>query len=113
MLQANRRAEITRLNGVYQSLLVGAGVMTLLRVGPRWQTPMPPCGLATRPSPRNTSLVATGGRPVVADVPGRELVLTSDDYLFDLTRFPGACWWWAAATSPVNLLPSSTAWAAR
>ena len=33
-------------------------------------------------------LIATGGRPVVPEVPGREHVLTSND-MFDLEPFPG------------------------
>lgn len=85
-LQANRRAEIARLNGVYQSLLVGAGV-TLLR---GWATLADAHAVRVGDQTFTAQhiLVATGGRPVVPDVPGRELVLTSDD-MFDLTPFPG------------------------
>ena len=85
-LQANRRAEITRLNGAYQSLLVGAGV-TLLR---GWATLADAHAVRVGDQTFTAQhiLVATGGRPVVPDVPGRELVLTSDD-MFDLTPFPG------------------------
>lgn len=85
-LKANRATEIRRLNGVYQQLLEGAGV-TLLR---GWAMLDGPHGVrlddGTRHSARHI-LVATGGRPTVPQVEGRELVLTSDD-MFDLDPFP-------------------------
>jgi glutathione reductase (NADPH) len=84
-LKANRAREITRLNGVYQNLLTGAGV-ELIR------------GWASLTDPHTVSvngrnwrarhiLVATGGRPSVPEFPGHELVLNSD-HMFDIDPFP-------------------------
>jgi glutathione reductase (NADPH) len=84
-LKANRAREIRRLNGVYLSLLEGAGVKLIqgwaqlgdahtVQVGERQYT-------------AHHVLVATGGMPFVPEVPGRELVLVSDA-VFDLDPFP-------------------------
>ncbi len=84
-LKANRRREISRLNGVYLNLLTGAGVTvmdahaTLVdahRVsadGKVWSA--------------QHILLATGGTPHVPQVAGAELVCTSND-MFDLEPFP-------------------------
>jgi glutathione reductase (NADPH) len=84
-LKANRAREITRLNAVYGQLLDGAGV-TLLRGRARL--------VATNAVEVNGAtyrarhlLVATGGRPVVPELPGRELAVTSNE-VFDLPEFP-------------------------
>jgi glutathione reductase (NADPH) len=84
-LKANRRVEIARLNGVYGDLLESAGA-TILRGrarvvgahaveagGVRYQT--------------ERIIVATGGWPVPADVPGGERAISSNE-IFDLARFP-------------------------
>ncbi len=87
-LRARRAEEIRRLNAVYQGLLDAAGVTTIsgwahledahtVRVGGAGGT-------------RHTAqriLVATGGRPFVPDLPGREHVQVSDA-MFDLAVFP-------------------------
>ena len=86
LLKANRAREITRLNGIYENLLLGAGV-TLLRgramvLGPQ-QVEVNGAVVGAK-----HILVATGGRPVVpADLSGRELAITSDE-IFDLPQFP-------------------------
>lgn len=84
-LKANRAKEITRLNGVYQQLLAGAGV-ELLR---GWAQV---CGPHTvevegRKYTAKNILVATGGTPNVPAVTGHEHVVTSD-HMFDLEPFP-------------------------
>jgi glutathione reductase (NADPH) len=84
-LKDRRAAEIRRLNGVYQQILESAGVQ-LLR---GWAQLEGAHGVrldGARYSARHI-LVATGGRPSVPPVEGRELVLTSDD-MFDLEPFP-------------------------
>lgn len=88
-LKANRAAEITRLNGVYERLLSDAGVQVLrgwaelldghtVRVRTE-------AGLQTH-SARHV-LLATGGTPTVPAIAGAELGVTSDS-MFDLEPFP-------------------------
>ncbi len=84
-LKANRRREISRLNGVYLSLLEKAGVRVMaaharllgaheVQVdGQTWSA--------------SNILVATGGTPHVPGVLGGELVCTSNA-MFDLEQFP-------------------------
>lgn len=89
VLKANRRAEISRLNGVYENLLRHAGVHIVngwaALVDPHTVQVQRPGGLE-RFSARHV-LVATGGRPTVPSFPGCEHVLTSDS-MFDLEPFP-------------------------
>jgi glutathione reductase (NADPH) len=84
-LVENKDREIARLNGVYERLLDQAGV-TLLR------------GRATLRDPHSVEidgtvcsaerlLVATGGTPILPDIPGREHAVTSDA-LFQLRELP-------------------------
>ncbi|HSH88598.1 MAG TPA: glutathione-disulfide reductase [Ramlibacter sp.] len=89
VLKANRAAEITRLNGVYQSLLVNAGVQSVTG----WATLLDANTVQVQTasgvekfSARHI-LVCTGGRPHVPQFPGSEHVLTSDS-MFDLEPFP-------------------------
>ncbi|MEP6824051.1 MAG: glutathione-disulfide reductase [Ramlibacter sp.] len=88
-LKRNRGAEISRLNGIYEQLLAGAGVQSLRgwarlvdghTVEVRTETGVQ-CVTARH------ILVATGGTPSVPDFPGREHVVTSDS-MFDLPVFP-------------------------
>ncbi len=85
-LLANKDAEIARLNGIYQSLLDGAGVETFasrarfvdahtIQVGDRQVT-------------AEKVLVSTGGRPFAPPIPGAELGILSDDafYLDELPK---------------------------
>ena len=84
-LAAARDAEVSRLSGIYDKLLKGAGVTTFdaratfidghtLQVGDRRVT-------AAR------IVIAVGGTPQKLDIPGAELGLVSDD-LFTLKRLP-------------------------
>ena len=88
-LKTRRAAEITRLNGVYEQLLLGAGVQIVrgwaqLLDGHtvQVQTTAGPQLFKSR-----HVLVATGGTPSVPALPGREHVVTSDS-MFDLDPFP-------------------------
>ncbi|MEO7390693.1 MAG: glutathione-disulfide reductase [Ramlibacter sp.] len=89
VLKANRAAEITRLNGIYQNLLLGAGV----GIVNGWATLSGPDTVEVRALSgvkhfkARHILVCTGGRPNVPTFPGSEHVLTSDS-MFDLDPFP-------------------------
>ena len=84
-LKARRRVEISRLNAVYGELLAGAGVV-LVRGRARVVGPneVEVDGVRHR---AERIVVATGGWPVAADVPGGERAISSND-IFDLARFP-------------------------
>ena len=84
-LKANRAAEILRLNGIYERLLVDAGV-TVLRGRARLVDPHTVEVNGQRFEARHV-LVATGGHPLMPEVPGGELAVSSDD-MFDLPVFP-------------------------
>ncbi|MBT5373290.1 MAG: glutathione-disulfide reductase [Rhodospirillaceae bacterium] len=84
-LIANKDKEIKRLNGVYSKLLDGSGVETL------W-------GRATLTGPHEVEiegkkvsaehiLIATGGWPVVPEIEGSELAITSNE-AFHLEQLP-------------------------
>ncbi len=89
-LKANRAKEITRLNGIYEGLMTGAGVQRLQGHGRlidgRTVEVRADDGSTSRHRARHI-LIATGGTPFVPKFPGRELVVTSDD-MFDLPVFP-------------------------
>ena len=89
LLKANRAKEISRLNGVYETLLTGAGVQTIRG----WAEPVDARMVKVRTeagdqlfSARHI-LIATGGTPSVPFFPGHELVVSSDS-MFDLDPFP-------------------------
>ncbi len=85
LLKANRAREITRLNGIYENLLVNAGVTIL-----RGRAKVAGAHLVEVGGARlgvEHILVATGGRAVVPALPGSELAITSDQ-IFDLREFP-------------------------
>ena len=84
-LKAGRRVEIGRLNAVYGQLLAGAGV-ALVRGRARVVGPneVEVDGVRHR---AERIVVATGGWPVAADVPGGDRAISSND-IFDLARFP-------------------------
>jgi len=84
-LKTNRAREITRLNGVYRSLLEGAGV-TLIQGWAQF-VDAHTVQVGDRRFTAQHVLVATGGMPFVPDVPGREHVIVSDA-MFDLDPFP-------------------------
>lgn len=84
-LRDNKTAEIERLNGIYAGLLGKAGVTTI------W-------GRATVTGPHSVAvdgktytaeriLIAVGGWPVVPEIPGKELGITSNE-VFSLEAFP-------------------------
>ncbi len=84
-LKANRRKEISRLNGVYANLLAGAGVEV---INARAQlVGAQQVEVDGRTVKARHILVATGGTPFVPDIAGKELVLVSDA-IFDLDPFP-------------------------
>lgn len=84
-LKANRAREISRLNGVYAQLLHNTGVQVM----EGWAQLAGPNSVAVNGQVHQARhiLVATGGRPVVPNIPGREHAITSDD-IFDLSPFP-------------------------
>ena len=89
-LKANRAREIERLNGIYDGLMVNAGVQRLQGRGrivdAHTVEVTAEDGTTTRHSARHI-LIATGGKPHVPGIEGRELVVTSDD-MFDLSTLP-------------------------
>lgn len=84
-LKANRAQEITRLNGIYERLLLESGA-TLLRGRARivGRDAVEVGGVVHR---ARHILVATGGHPIGPDIPGAELAITSNE-VFDLPTFP-------------------------
>ncbi len=84
-LKTNRSVEVLRLNGVYEGLLKGAGA-TLLRGRARLVEPQA-VEVGGRVYRAGHVIVATGSRPIPADVPGGDLAISSDD-IFDLPEFP-------------------------
>ena len=89
LLKANRAKEISRLNGVYETLLTGAGVQIIRG----WAEPVDSRMVKVRTeageqlfSARHI-LIATGGTPSVPFFAGHELVVSSDS-MFDLDPFP-------------------------
>lgn len=84
-LRASKDAEIERLNRVYERLLAEAGVEIVpgraVLAGPH------EIRVAGRTLRAERILVATGGWPVVPEVPGRELAITSNE-AFHLERLP-------------------------
>jgi len=84
-LVANKDKEITRLNGVYERILTGAGVKIL-----RARACVVDPHTVEVDGKRVTAahiLVATGGWPVIPDVPGKELAITSNEAFF-LPKLP-------------------------
>ncbi len=94
VLKTNRKAEITRLNGIYLQLLQGAGVTVLrgwgrlagMQGGAQTVSLQQDDGTQRSFSARHI-LLATGGRAVLPPIPGHELAVTSD-HMFDLPEFP-------------------------
>ncbi|MDR5758985.1 glutathione-disulfide reductase [Caballeronia sp. LZ035] len=84
-LKRNRNDEILRLNEVYRNLLSNAGV----EIMNGWASFVDAHTVdvsGQRISARNI-LIATGGRPTIPDIPGKDLGITSDE-MFDLPAFP-------------------------
>ncbi len=85
-LKRQRATEISRLNGVYENLFKGAGV-ELLRGWAKLQDPHTVQLDNGQTYTAKHILIATGGKPTVPAVPGKEHVITSND-IFDLPEFP-------------------------
>jgi glutathione reductase (NADPH) len=79
-LLANKDREIARLNGVYESALVKAGV-AILRARATVVDPHTVEVDGRRITARHI-LVATGSWPTVPEIPGRELAITSNEAFF-------------------------------
>jgi glutathione reductase (NADPH) len=84
-LRANKDREIARLNGIYQTLLEGAGV-DLLKGRVRLVDPHT-VEIEGAQHSAERILIATGGRAIEPDIPGREHALTSNA-LFSLEELP-------------------------
>ncbi len=84
-LRDNTAKEISRLNGIYQSLLEGAGVEICL--GAARIIDHRRVEVGARELVGERILIATGSRAHLPDWPGREHVITSDD-AFSLPRLP-------------------------
>ena len=84
-LVANKDREIARLNGVYENVLTKAGA-TILRARATVIDPHTVEADGRRHTARHI-LVATGSRPQVPQIPGRELAITSNEAFF-LERLP-------------------------
>ena len=84
-LIANKDTEIARLNGIYRRLLEGAGVKIF-----EARATLDGTHTVRIAGDRVTAehiLIATGGRPVVPEIEGRELAITSDE-AFHLPALP-------------------------
>jgi glutathione reductase (NADPH) len=84
-LRRNRAIEIMRLNGVYEKLLIGAGVQLLH--GRARLADEHTVELAGERLRAGHVLVATGGAPHAPEFPGHELAISSNE-MFDLEPFP-------------------------
>jgi len=84
-LIANKDREIARLNGVYARLLSDAGVAVIEARGRLIDAHTVQAGERTLTA--RHILVATGGWPVVPQIPGAELAITSNE-AFHLARLP-------------------------
>ena len=79
-LIANKNREIERLNGIYRNLLVNSGVK-LLEGHARLVDPHHVEVDGQRFSARHI-LIATGGWPMIPDIPGREHAISSNEAFF-------------------------------
>jgi glutathione reductase (NADPH) len=76
-LRDNVQKEVDRLNGVYLRLLEGAGVKLHMGRGRLMDRHTIQVGEETVTAEK--ILIATGGRPVVPEIPGREFAITSNE----------------------------------
>lgn len=85
VLRDNKKAEITRLNGIYEDLLAGVNAQ---RIDGRGSI-VDAHTVAVNGTHYSADkiLIATGGWPHVPDFPGNDLVLSSNE-IFDLDSFP-------------------------
>jgi|TARA_B100000767_G_scaffold248150_1_gene248866 glutathione reductase (NADPH) len=85
VLRDNKTREIERLNGIYANLLDGAGVE--LFEGHAQLVDANTIKIGDKTVTAKYILVATGGWPVVPDIPGKEYIITSNE-AFYLPEFP-------------------------
>ena len=85
VLRDNKTREIERLNGIYANLLDGAGVD--LFEGHAQLVDANTIKIGDKTVTAKYILVATGGWPVVPDIPGKEHIITSNE-AFYLPDFP-------------------------
>ncbi len=85
VLRDNKTREIERLNGIYANLLDGAGVD--LFEGHAQLVDANTIKIGDKTVTAKYILVATGGWPVVPDIPGKEHIITSNE-AFYLPEFP-------------------------
>ena len=85
LLKVNRADEISRLNGIYSHLLIDAGVQIITG----WAKVLDGNTVDVNGVQYHAKnlLLATGGKPMVPEIEGREHVITSDE-MFDLHPFP-------------------------
>ncbi|AMZ69965.1 MULTISPECIES: glutathione-disulfide reductase [Pseudomonas] len=79
-LIANKDREINRLNGIYRSLLVNSGVV--LHEGHARLTGPNEVEINGQRYTAKHILIATGGWPVIPDIPGREHAISSNEAFF-------------------------------
>ena len=79
-LIANKNREITRLNGIYRTLLVNSGVSGL--TGHARLIDAHTVEVEGQRYTAKHILIATGGWPQVPDIPGKELAITSNEAFF-------------------------------
>ena len=84
-LKANRAKEIKRLNGIYDQLLIGAGVKVIK--GWARLVDAHTVEVSGQAYTAKSILISTGGTALVPSVEGHEHVVTSDS-MFDLNPFP-------------------------
>lgn len=84
-LRDNKKAEISRLNGIYDRLLRNAGCEII--DGRATITGPHSVAVGDREYSAERILVATGGWPQVPEFPGSDLVISSNE-VFDLEQFP-------------------------
>ena len=84
-LRNNKDSEIARLNGIYQSLLERAGVQVIAGRARLLDAHTVEIDGATHSAER--ILIATGGKPIIPEIPGREHALTSNE-VFSLEALP-------------------------
>ena len=85
VLKTNRAREISRLNGIYNQLLVNAGVTIITG----WATLVDGHNVKVEDKTFSAKhiLISTGGTPTVPALEGRQYIVTSDQ-MFDLKPFP-------------------------
>ena len=84
--QTKLNAELDRLEGVYRSILVKAGVETFDMAAKLVEPHVVELADGTRKTAKHI-LLAVGGRPVKPDIPGADLAITSNE-IFNLQQLP-------------------------